>query len=287
MLVKSDAQTVRGLISGAPIYAEYVGGLGDAILRMYFSGDAWYGPMERLGDRDYAVVVLMCHNPYLAEVFQWHPNYHRIHVIDLGFTTPFHPWENPGWRFDHGLPKEAPCPPYMPADTLKFFPSPADGEMLSRLRSLDRFVLMAATAGTPDKTIPRPFRENIARTAADMEVPLVVVGRSHYLKREGREREIEETKGVIDATDRLSVPGMLEAVKLAAGVISADTSVLHAAWHEHKPVFLLYNRWCKENLVSRGPVGYMQGINRPNCDHMEFSEYGFGRLLKWLREWAK
>jgi hypothetical protein len=229
----------------------------------------------------------MSHNPYVAELFRWHPKAPQIHVMDLGFTTPFHPWENREWRIEHGLPAEAPCPPRAPQLGLKFYPSPEDGEMLDRLRALGRYVILAATAGAPDKTIPRAFRENIARAAADMEVPLVVVGRSHYLKREGRERELEETRGVVDATDRLSVPGMIEAVRMASGVVTADTSVLHVAWQEFRPVFLMYNRWCKENLVSRGPVGYMQGIDRPDCDHMEFSEYGYGRFLKWLRESAR
>lgn len=281
MAEQYDPQKVRALISRASIYAEYVGGLGDAILRMYFSGKEWYGPLEKIGPNSYAVVSLMCHNLHLAEVFKWHPKKDRIHVFDFGFTTPFHPWENAEWRVAHGLPMETLCPPNAPSESLTFYPSPEDLLVLSELKSKP-YIIMAATAGTPDKTIPELLREAAARRAVERGFQVVVVGRSIYLKREGRARELEASDGILDATDRLSVPGMIEAVKVAAGVISSDTSVLHAAWQQHRPVFLLYNRWCLKNLVSRGPVGYMQGIDRPDTDHMEFSAFTLGRLDKWL-----
>jgi len=275
-----NPQQARDLIAGAPIYAEYVGGLGDSILRMYFSGGAWYEPMGRLSGRDYAVVALMCHNPYLAEVFQWHPMRDRIHVIDLGFTTPFHPWENAAWRADHGLPRESPCPPYMPSETLEFYPSPEDVKILSELKAKP-YIIMGATAGQPDKTIPVQLREFIAAGAIAAGFDVLVVGRSRYFKGE-RTEDVKPVGGIINVVDRLSVPGVAEAVKGAAGVVSADTAVLHMAWQEHRPVFLLYNRWTDENLIPRGPVGYMQGINRPDTEHMEFSAYDPNRLERWL-----
>jgi Glycosyltransferase family 9 (heptosyltransferase) len=280
MISSTDPNNVRSLIVGAPLVLELVGGLGDAILRMYFSGDAWYGPLERLPPRDYAVVVLMCHNPYLAEVFQWHPNYHRIHVIDLGFTTPFHPWENPGWRFDHGLPKEAPCPPYMPAETLKFYPSPEDSKILAELRT-KKYIIMCASAGTKEKTIPAHPREVMAAAAVEAGYEVVIVGRSKYFFGE-RKEDVLPRPGVTNLIDRLSVPGVAEAVKTAAGVISADTSVLHMAWQEQRPVFLLYNRWTLDNMIPRGPTGYMQGINRYDTDHMEFAAFNQDRFRKWI-----
>ena len=278
--VNLDPQNIRHLVSGAPIYAEYVGGLGDAILRMYFSGDAWYGPMERLNGRDYAVVVLMCHNPYLAEVFKWHPKAERIHVVDLGFKESFHPWENPAWRADRGLPKEAPCPPYMPAETLRFYPSPEDTKILAELRK-KKYVIMCPSAGTAEKTIPVHQRETAAAAAIAAGYEVVVVGRSKYFF-DGRKEDIRSRPGLTNLVDRLSVPGVAEAIKTAAGVVTGDTSVLHMAWQEHRPVFLLYNRWTLDNLVSRGPEGYMQGINRKDTDHMEFAVFNSARFEKWI-----
>ena len=280
IVTTKDPQTIRGLIAGATISFELVGGLGDSVLRLYFSGDAWYGPLEKLDGPDYAVVSLMCHNPHLAEVFEWHPKADRIHVVDLGFTTPFHPWENEAWRLEHGLPKEAPCPPYMPAETLRFYPSSEDTKILAELRT-KKYVIMCASAGTAEKTIPVHHRETMAAASIAAGYEVVVVGRSRYFF-DKRKEDIRSVRGITNLVDRLSVPGVAEAVKTAAGVISADTSVLHMAWQEHRPVFLLYNRWCLDNLVSRGPTGYMQGINRKDTDHMEFAVFNSARFEKWI-----
>lgn len=263
-------------------YMEFVGGLGDAILRLYFSGQSWYGALEGLGPDERAVVVLMCHNSNLSEIFEWHPKRDRIKILDLGFDTAFHPWENEEWRLAHFLPKEAPCPPYTPSETLKFYPGPEDRELLDWLKD-ERFLVLNGTAGTDDRTVPEKILHDAARAALDEGYRILLVGKSRYF-RGARNSEIDKLlhEDVVNAVDWLSVPGTIEAVKLSAGVIVAHTSVLHMAWSEKRPVFLLYNKWMKETMIPSGPVGYMQGINRKDTDHMEFSEYTRDRFLKWM-----
>lgn len=263
-------------------YMEFVGGLGDAILRMYFSGREWYGALEDLKPGEIATVALMCHNPYLGEIFRWHPKRDQIDVKDLGFATPFHPWENAEWRLAHGLPRESPCPPYAPSETLKFFPGPEDREILERLRG-ERFLILSATASSEDKSVPQYIRHDAALWAIRKGLKVLVVGRSSYFHNRRRgDLEYIENDSVIDVVDKLSVPGTIEAVKISAGVVVAHSAVLHMAWHEHRPVFLLYNQAIKDNLLPHGPVGYMQGIGRPDTDHMEFSEYTTVRMNQWL-----
>jgi hypothetical protein len=278
----STPDDIRRLIETADIYFEGCGGLGDLLLRLYFSGESAYTPLASLPRGSHAVFALMCHNPYAAEIWRWHPARKRIHVVDLGFTTSFHPWENRDWRVAHGLPPESPCPPHAPAETLQFWPSPADEKFLREVRSGGPYIVVAATAGDPVKSIPDPARPSIVRSIVESGRRCVVVGRSMYIYREGRTVETETPMGVVNAVDRLSVPGTLELVKGAVGVVSADTSILHVAWHEHRPVFLLYNAWTLENMIPNGPVGYMQGIDRPDTDHMEFSAYTEERFRRWL-----
>jgi hypothetical protein len=263
------------IIASAKIYAEYVGGLGDSILRMYFAGKSWHEPLLDLKDDEHAVISFMSHSPYISEIFNWHPKRKNIYVLDLGFNTTFHPWENSAWRLKHGLPENAPCPPYTPSETLEFFPSSDDRVFMKRL-GLRPYIVLASTAGRPEKTIPYSLRRSVVVEAIRQKFQIVVVGRSHYFE-DGRSNDVPEWNGVVNAIDILSVPGTAELVKRAAGIISADTSVLHMAWQEKRPVFLLYNKWTKDNLVSRGPVGYMQGIDRENTDHMEFSEFALTR----------
>lgn len=261
---------------------EYVGGLGDAILRLYFSGKLWYGALEKMGDLDRAVVALMCHNSNLSEIFKWHPKRKHIGVLDFGFNMGFHPWENEDWRVARGLPAEAICPPHAPAETLTFYPSPEDKPLLDALRG-KKFIVMGATASTDERTIPEPIRHECAREAIKRGFEVLVVGRSRYFHQK-RQNDIPMAPGVIDAVDRLSVPGTIEAIKLSAGAICAHSAVLHMAWSERKPVFLLYNEWMKKNLLPHGAVGYMQGINRDDTDHMEFSEYMPERIIAWVNQ---
>lgn len=259
---------------------EFVGGLGDAILRMYFSGQRWYGALEALPENERAMVVLMSHSPYLAEIFKWHPKKKQIDVRDLGFNTAFHPWENAEWRVAHGLCKEAACPPHAPSETLKFYPSPSDHEILNELRG-ERFLVLSATASTPPKSIPPSIRQEIATAALEAGYKVLVVGRRYYFK-DGRTNDIKIVPGVIDAVDVLTVPGTIEAVKLSSGAITAHSAVLHMAWCEQRPVFLLYDNATGKLVLPLGPVGYMHGMNRPDTDHMEFSDYRRSRFIKWI-----
>lgn len=263
-------------------YMEFVGGLGDAILRLYFSGQSWYGALDGLGPDERATVALMCHNSNLREVFEWHPKKDQIEVKDFGFNKGIHPWENSDWRVANGLPKDAPCPPYTPSKTLRFYPSPEDTELLDWLRG-ERFLVVGATAGTPDRTVPEKIRYDAARLALREGYRLVVVGRSRYFD-DGRTGDLDRLRSedIVDAVDWLSVPGMIEAVKLSSGVVAAHSATTLAAWCERRPVFLLYNDWTRRTLIPNGPVGYTVGIDRPDGDHMEFSEYTPDRFLRWL-----
>jgi ADP-heptose:LPS heptosyltransferase len=262
------------------LYMEFVGGLGDAIIRMYFSGRTWYGAIESLLENERARVVLMSHSPYLAEIFKWHPKRKQIDVNDLGFKTPFHPWENAKWRMEHGLAKEAVCPPHSPAETLKFYPSPSDQEILDELRG-QKFVVLSATASSPQKTIPVQIRQEMATVAISMGFKVLVVGRRYYFK-DGRVNDIEVVPGVIDAVDNLTVPGTIEAIKLSRGVLTAHSAALHMAWCEKRPVFLLYDTMTGKLVLPAGAVGYMHGAKQLGTDHMYISDYKRDRFAKWM-----
>lgn len=264
------------------LYMEYIGGLGDAILRMYFTGKVWYEALESLPPGERATIALMSHSPGLAEIWKWHPKRDQIDILDLGFKTPFHPWENEAWRVAHGLPKESPFPPHSPVDTLKFYPSPNDLWLLDKLRK-EKFIVLAATASTVEKSIPPAIRQDLATTALSMGFKVLVVGLRHYFK-DGRVNDIAIVPGVYDSVDRLSVPGTIEAIKLSAGVMTAHSASMNMAWSEKKPVFLLYDNVTGHLYLPGGAVGYMQGMNRPDADHMYFSAYTTERLREWLRK---
>ncbi|MGH8897005.1 MAG: hypothetical protein ACRDZ4_08300, partial [Egibacteraceae bacterium] len=163
-------------------YAEFMGGLGDALLRAFHTDS--YAQFEGLGPDQEGAVALMCHNPYTADLFRWHPYAERLFVYDLGFTTPFHPWGNREWRLAHGLPAASPCPGPASSAPLRFYPGPEDEQVLAELARLGDYVVFAGLAGTEDRDIPYPLREDLVDVATRGGRAVVVLGRSRYFRKD-------------------------------------------------------------------------------------------------------
>lgn len=259
------------------VYMEFMGGLGDVILRMHQTGG--YVQLDQMKPGESAVVVIMSHNPYVRELFEWHPSCEVTWVYDLGFTTPFHPWENMSWRIRHGLPQSQPMLLPPPKAPVNYYPSPDDLKLIEPL-SKSPYVVISVSAGEENRTIPGPVRESIADWVIGSGFRLVVVGRSKY--RRDRNLDIRQRPNVVDTTDLLSVPGVAELIRRSAAVVSSHTSVFHIAIEMNKPTMLLYPDFVRERYVTKGPVGYMKGIDRAGNDHMEFKDYTQKRMAKWI-----
>ena len=236
---------------------------------------------ETLAANSTAVVSLMCHNPYLAEVFQWHPKADRIHVLDFGFTTPFHPWENAEWRIEHGLPEGSPVPALCPLKSLRFYPSPEDEAVLSELEAKP-YIILAATAGPAGQDDPtgnsrdpggRSYRVRVQRGRGRPESVFPSASGPVTSRR---------PPGSSNLVDRLSVPGVAQAVKRAAGVMSADSAVLHMAWQEHRPVFLLYNHWTSRTLSRTARSATCRESTGPTPTTWSSPSSTRIRLARWL-----
>jgi hypothetical protein len=256
-------------------YTELMGGLGDALLRAY-SHEHCYQSLSRLTEHQKAAVVLMCHNPGLVELFKWHPMTlsGQLSVFDLGFRTPFHPWENPEWRLRNGLPLQSPCPMGGPVRPLEIFPSLLDSTVLQSIGK--RYLLIHPSSGDGTRDVPAPVCRRIVEKCRASGFSVFEIGHSKYIHNQS------EPLGAESLVDKLTVPGMMLAVRGAAGVITSHTSVTHVAWGEHRPVFLLYTQFVRDLYVSRGAVGHMAGIARLDNDHMLISEFSEERLEKWL-----
>lgn len=256
-------------------YTELMGGLGDALLRVY-SHRHCYDSLSSLSPNQKAAVVLMCHNPALAELFKWHPMFisGQLYVFDLGFNTPFHPWENREWRLEHGLPAESPCPAGDRVDKPEIFPSLLDAAILNAM--VKPYILLHRSAGSQERDLPHHICQKSIEMAISRGLTVYSIGHSKYLRG-------SEPGGAVSLLDKLTVPGMIMAVRGAAGVITSHTSVTHVAWGEHRPVFLMYPEWVRDAYVSRGAIGHMVGIARPENDHTLISEFSESRLEKWLQ----
>jgi hypothetical protein len=256
------------------VYCEFPGGLGDVVNYMYTSSR--YNRLETLEPDERATVVLLCHNPFAKELFEWHPKRSRMTVRDFGFWWPS---EDHIQRPHHGLP---PAPqPYVASLQEKciFHVSPADLQVLAALKTGKPYLAIGAAAGGVDRNIPAEICERSADLAIDRGWSVAVVGRTYGQNRS--EIRLRPRPGIIDLVDRLSIPGTAMAIEGASGVLCCHSAVCLLSWYMKRPVFVLY----PEHVQARefGAINhYSFGKDYPTTRHMEFSQYSRERFDEFL-----
>lgn len=260
-------------------YYEYMGGLGDVILRL--GSSPWYASLDRLAPNERAAVVLMCHNPNVAQLFEWHPKISQIEVYDFGFGGhAAHPWEDPVWRAAHQMPAKDPCPPPHDGSQINFYPAPSEVPVIAGFAS-DSFIVVCPTAGSVERTFPVHVADEIVDIAISSGFPVVEIGASYYLSRQ--HGPLRPRAGLCSLVDKLSVPGTIELIRKARGLVTAHSFTCLAAWQLRKPVFLLYPKWTRDVFDKHGVIGYFFGANDPGTVHAEFSAYNRDLFRAWVQ----
>lgn len=252
------------------VISEFGAGLGD-ILTLVYNSDR-YNCLEKMGPDERAMIVLMSHNPHAKELFLWHPNSKQFSIHDVGFWWPDQDREK---RAEYNLPPAQPFH-FVKQDSAKFYPSPKDYEILSTLESFP-FVVMNACAGGPDRNIPDAICEDISQAITgrgheEFGIRTVVVGRSYRLDKR-RERKFVERGGLIDLTDKLSVPGTLELIARSRGAICCHSAMCLASWYVKKPTFLLYPKDVGTREFDKPAHQYTFGKDFPSTIHIDFGSY--------------
>lgn len=256
------------------LYVEFGGGLGDAFNTIYLTDR--YTTLSRLSGEDRVTVAVISPNRFVKELFLWHPNAKQIDVRD------FDQWpnsEDSERRALLGLPQA--CPPYKDReDPVVFYPSPGDEAVLASLPG--RYIIVSASAGGADRSIPQDILDATLSSCIDAKVPVVVVGRT-AATRHGKATSVPARPGVVSVIDRLSAPGTAVAVERSAGVICCHSSICLLAWRLEKPVFLLYPPMTVGFLATPHLANYFFGVERPGNFHGTFSGFSRGRLLEFMR----
>lgn len=263
---------------------EYWGGLGDLVNHIFWL--PCYQALDTLQPGERAKVVISSHNPHAKELFLWHPKRAQIDLENRGFHTSF---RDPVYRRSVGLPEIHECDHGYPFSPVHFHPNPEDLPQLETIRARGKYLVFNPVAGETQKNVPLEVAENAARLASHYGFTLVLVGRNYAHDYKvppppgcaGR-REFKLDAPVVDLVDKLSVPGVLELLRGAAGIFTAHSVSCMAGWHMNRPVFVLYDRFAKETYFTRKFEGYSFGAGRPENEHMEFSEYDPYRFEKWV-----
>lgn len=250
--------------------SEFGGGLGDVITLIHWSDR--YNRLSELQEGERALIVLMSHNPHAKEIFLWHPKASRFDIRDLGFWWP---WEDVQKRSVYGL---GPAQPLVlkKQEKVEFYPSPEDRAFLETLDSFP-YIVISAGAGGNDRNLPRPVYEDIAQAICEKGhreygFRAVIIGRT-YNSQARQEPQFIPRGSLINAVDRLSVPGMIELLARSSGVVCCFSAVCLAAWYLAKPVFLAYPTDVRDREFFKPAHQYTFGKDFPTTMHLTFHSY--------------
>jgi ADP-heptose:LPS heptosyltransferase len=223
-------------------YVEFGGGLGDVFSQIYSRGD--YRALSRIPDGERVSVGLVTHNPHVRELFENHPNRHKIDLHEFGYWLPPHDAER---RAALGVPVFR-WAPAVAGSKVEFYPTTNDYAVCDGAKSVlgsgvtqtTRYVVVAMGAGTSARNLPDDSVKPLARIVSEAGYRVVQVGRNYQRDGKSPEPYLDESVVYRSLIDRLSVPGTAHFLSNAKALITAHSALSILAWHMRIPQLLLY-----------------------------------------------
>jgi ADP-heptose:LPS heptosyltransferase len=265
------------------IEVETTGGLGDAFITFHET-DA-YERICAMQPREQAVVTIISHNPFVHEIFKWHPKRDQIKVLSSKFF--FHEYSNTPQRRNAGL-TDSPPPKCARRRRLPipFFASPQDEVVLaSKLPRVPYLAIAPTSSGMEieNRSLPATLVETAIGISRSRDIPVVILGRNYQGPHAYKPGYTGASQaGVVDLIDQLTVPGTAHAIKRAAAVLSAHSALLLLSWYERKPTFVAYPPKYFQHDFSNPISPFVFGKDYPETDHMLFKDYKPTRFESFL-----
>lgn len=228
-----------------------------------------YNILRDLRAEDRAKVVLICNNPFARELFELHPKRAQMEILDLGYWDPR---EDGAKRREHGLPEAGKRPVYAAKEAgIEWPATERDLELIAGVKEHGAFVVLAASAGLPDRSWPEETLREALRIFRKEGWPVAAVGRSY--DRHGRtERRFGGADWALDMVDQLTVPGTARLVRECAGLATCHSALNLLGWFERKPQLLLYPESVRDGHVARRDQ-WAFGIDWPTTTHGVFGDF--------------
>ncbi len=257
------------------------GGVGD-VLNHCFSDDQ-YSNLMNMTDEDTCDIFLNCHNPYAREIFDWHPKKSQLNVIWHGYWTSN---DEMNKRREHGIFTENTDPPG-PKGVPKFYPCQEDIKLLEDIKEFSKgrkLIVIQATAGCSDRDIPEYQMKKMLADLETRDCVVVGVGRNYQRSDRYGEFKYDEYPEVLSMVDRLSVPGTVELIKQASGVIACHSAICLVAWHFHTPNILTLPRAINHiNGIGRGEKNqWTFGLFQPETRLVYSEDYSMSKTDEFL-----
>jgi hypothetical protein len=253
------------------IDVEVRGGLGD--LFIYFHNSTAYEEIEAMGPDDRARVTIISHNPFADEIFRWHPKLAQIEIVkSRAFIMEY---DKIDLRRSVGIQDHAPVGrPRRDLKPITFYPSPDDSALLAAELPKAPFLAVAPTASgmeIENRNLPQEAVSRMVALARVSGIPVVFIGRT-YQGPHAPKAVPSRPAGVVDFTDRLSIPGTAEVVKRCLAAVCAHSAILQLVWFERKPNFTMYPPKYKWHDFDN-PSPFAVGKDYPETVRMLFSEF--------------
>lgn len=252
------------------------GGLGD-IFNWLFMHEM-YAKLGQLPPGEKALIILTCGNPGAQELFRWHPKASQFEVHNLGFMMPA---EYKPIKEKNGWPENTPSA-YFPQENVQVYPGPSDEQPLRELKPL-KYIVVNPAAGHPGRNIPDALFNNaldviLTYGRARYGLNAVVVGRTYNTTSDPAHNHVEPKisprDGLIDLTNKVSVPATVQIIRESVGVLCCHSAVCLASWYLKKPMLLMYKKdWGDTQINIPAKSAYNFGRDFPTTRHTHFEGY--------------
>jgi len=261
---------------------EFGGGMGDVFNRMTM--DEAYPNLMNMTDEDTCEILLVCHNPFIKEMFDWHPKKSQLDVKWFGYWGPENEREN---KIKFNLSLDGPINPPGPKGVPKFYPCQEDIKLLEDIKEFSKgrkLIVVQATAGCSDRDIPEPQMKKMLADLETRNCVVVGVGRNYQRSDRYGEFKYDDYPEVLSMVDRLSIPGTVELIRQASGVIACHSCVCLMAWNFRIPNILTLPRAINHiNGIDRGEKNqWTFGLFQPETRLVYSEDYSMSKMDEFL-----
>ncbi|MGP1679571.1 MAG: hypothetical protein ACTS6J_20760 [Burkholderiales bacterium] len=260
-------------------YMKFGGGLGDVINQCYNDGN--YKSLEGITQK--IAILIFCHNKFSTEIFTQHPKHELLEIRYEGY-----PSIPDASRIRQNLAKagyrpiaSSPAPQFR--DVI-FYPAQSDRSFLETLPP--KFISIQPFSGSSDRDVPPSIVKAIDDHAAQIGVPLIVIGRNYEKKGKITKEEFTSPNSALNLIDKLSVPGTIELVKRSALFIGGHSSMNLAAWHNRVPNYILFPEHVRQRHFKPGQADeWSFGRHYPETRIDLFSAFSTEKIKQLLKSW--
>lgn len=268
----------------------FVGGLGDALLNIFQTDN--YTFLESIGPEEKIHVNFVVGNPKLQELLEWHPKRKQLILSTHDLEFPINDAVLTKWNLPLDI-RPFKCwgirpSPAIAAD-VKWHINQNDADLIKMIGT-DPYIAFCCSAGHPLRNIPPKICSQAALACNRLGVRVLQLGSTYNITSPihactRQESPISGVAQYANLIDCLSLPGFLQVLDNAAGILACHSGPLIEAWFRRKPSYLVYPDNIHSFLQPDAPHSRFNfGMLDPECKTISVGKWHADHFENWLRE---